>query len=443
MSATARSSYDSRVTLRAASIKVSGAAAVIAAVGIVYQQAALSYFFNDDFQWLQRAREFRLIDLFDLARYDHFYRPVIEIYFSLGRRLFGCAARPFHVASVAIHLINTLLLFEFAASLSRRRVFAFLTAVFFAVQPAYVEAVAWVAAITDLLPATWYLLTLWMHLLFLERGGARLRAASIGAFTLCLLTHESSATLLPMLVALEWSVASEGRLPATRRSAADRIARYAPFVALLAGYLAIEYVVNSRSYLIREGHYAFGWHAVSHIFQYIVSLFVGIRTTATYVAIAAVTAMLLWRGTPRIRFFVAWIYVTLAPASFFTWGNASRYMYLPAAGFALLLAAAIVALEQMAKTRTNPRAARAVAVVVAATLAIRYAVFAKREADLFRGRTRPYERLAAAVAGSNSSRPSAAVVYVDRVLAESVPDSYLDPAAAAARCGGDVRVLIQ
>jgi len=39
------------------------------------------------------------------------------------------------------------------------------SALFFAVQPGFVEAVAWVGAITDLLPALWYLLTLWMHLL--------------------------------------------------------------------------------------------------------------------------------------------------------------------------------------------------------------------------------------------------------------------------------------
>lgn len=429
--------------LRAVSIRIAGAAAVIVAVGIVYHQATLSYFFNDDFQWLQRAREFRAANLFDLARYDHFYRPIIEIYFYVGQRLFGCAAWPFHAMSVAIHLINTLLLCLLASALSRSGFVAFLTAMFFCVQPAYVEAVAWVGAITDLLPACWYLLALWTHLLFLERGGARFYAASIAAFAACLLTHESSATLLPMMIALEATLGSERRLQAARETASDRAARYAPFAVLLIGYLALEYVVNSRSYLIQEGHYAFGWHAVPHVLEYIVSLYVGQRTVMTYVLIGIVTGLLVWRGTPRMRFLVLWIFLTLAPVAFFTWGNASRYAYLPAAGFALLLAEILAACESVVAAWWTPHAARAATLVLASAIAVRYGLFAKKEADIFRERTRPYERLVAAVSSANSSHPSAAVVYVDREDAEAVPTLYLDPAARAARCAGDVRVVIR
>ena len=443
MSLTARSSYDSRLMLRAVSIRLAGAVTVIVAVGIVYHQAALSYFFNDDFQWLQRAREFRAANLLDLARYDHFYRPIIEIYFYLGQRLFGCTAWPFHAMSLAIHLINTLLLFLLASALSRSGFVAFLAAMFFCVQPAYVEAVAWVGAITDLLPACWYLLALWTHLRFLERGGARFYAASIAAFAACLLTHESSATLLPMMIALEATLASERRLPVARRSASDRAARYAPLALLLIGYLALAYVVNSRSYLIREGHYALGWHAVPHVLEYIVSLYVGQRTVVTYVLIGIVTGLLLWRGTPRMRFAVLWIFMTLAPVAFFTWGNASRYAYVPAAGFALLLAEMLAACESVVAAWWTPRAARAGTLVLASAIAVRYGLFAKKEADIFRERTRPYERLVAAISSANSSHPSAGVVYVDREDAEAVPALYLDSAARTARCAGDVRVVIR
>jgi len=451
VSLTARSSYDSGLVLRAVSIRLAGAVIVIVAVGIVYHQAALSYFFNDDFQWLQRAREFRAANLLDLARYDHFYRPIIEIYFYLGQRLFGCTAWPFHAMSVAIHFTNTLLLFLFARALFRSGFVAFLTAMFFCVQPAYVEAVAWVGAITDLLPACWYLLALWTHLLFLERGGVRFYAASVAAFAACLLTHESSATLLPMMIALEATLASERRLPALsevegpgpRQSASERAARYAPLALLLVGYLALAYVVNSRSYLIREGHYALGWHAVPHVLEYIVSLYVGQRTVVTYVLIGIVTGLLLWRGTPRMRFAVLWIFMTLAPVAFFTWGNASRYTYMPAAGFALLLAEMLAACESVVAAWWTPKAARAGTLVLASAIAVRYGLFAKKEADIFRERTRPYERLVAAIGSANSSHASAGIVYVDREDAEAVPALYLDSAARTARCAGDVRVVIR
>ncbi len=79
---------------------------------------------------------------------------------------------PFHIASIAIHLINTLLLFLLARALTGRTSFAWLAALLFCVQPGYTEAVAWVAAITGLLSATWFFLTLWLYLLFLQGGGA-------------------------------------------------------------------------------------------------------------------------------------------------------------------------------------------------------------------------------------------------------------------------------
>src|SRR4029077_7525245 len=157
-----------------------------------------------------------------LSRYDHFYRPIVEIYFYLGDRLFGCAAFPFHLASLGIHLINTLVLYLFARALTGNRFFAALTAMLFCVQDGYVEAVAWVGAITDLLPSLWYLLAMWLHLLFLVRRRVWFYAGSLAAFTACLLTHESSATLLAMMLALEVPLIAETRAPVDANSIAGR-----------------------------------------------------------------------------------------------------------------------------------------------------------------------------------------------------------------------------
>jgi hypothetical protein len=420
-----------------------GALGLVAAVGLIYSDAARAYFFNDDFQWLQGARAFRVANLLHIERYTHFYRPVIEIYFYLGRRFFGCAAFPFHLASIGIHLANTLLLYLFARLLTGKQAFAGLTALFFAVQPGYAEAVAWVGAMTDLLPALWYLLALWMHLLFLRGRGVRFYAISLAAFATCLLTHESSATLLPMMIALEVTAVWErGERPAGR-SVARRAMRYAPFALLLAGYLVLEYVVNSRSYLVKEGHYQFGWHAVPHAFQYLITLYVGRRDPVSYLLTAAVSAALLARGTPRVRFFVLWMLVTIAPASFFTWGNVSRYLYLPAAGLAMLLAEMILEVRNLAAQPVSPRVARAVTIALTAALAVRFAVFAAKVPAGFREWTRPYERYVAAVRKANPAPSPGSVVYVDRADAWGVPAMYRDPAGAVASCGADVHVVVR
>lgn len=422
-------------------------------MGLIYYEAAVSFFFDDDFHWLQGARQFQAANLLRLDRYDHFYRPVIEIYFYLGQRVFGCSPLPFHLLSIGIHLVTTLVLFLFARSLTGGLAFASLAAVLFAVQPGYVEAIAWIGAITDLLPALWYLLALWMHLLFLKGRGPRFYALSIAAFVACLLTHESSATLLPMMMGLELLLMAEGRsagAPALRvdvgvvgRVLWTRLAKYLPFAVLLVMYLALEYVVSNRSYLVREGYYAFGWHAVPHVLQYLISLAVWRRMAIAYLVITVVLAALLAGGSPRVRFFVVWILVTLAPVSFFTWGNASRYLYLPAAGFALLLSELLLAGPRVAARYVPPRAARALVVVVAAGLAVRFAVFAQQGADGFRERTRPYERLAAALRQPRAAPPRDGVVYVESFDVYGIPEIYVDAAAQTILCAPNIHVVVQ
>jgi hypothetical protein len=77
-----------------------GAVALTAIVAAIYRDVTRAYYFNDDFQWLQGARTFAVANVLHIERYNHFYRPVIEIYFFIGRRLFGCHAPSFHMSAV-------------------------------------------------------------------------------------------------------------------------------------------------------------------------------------------------------------------------------------------------------------------------------------------------------------------------------------------------------
>ena len=61
-----------------------GAALIVAAVSVIYRAAIISYLFNDDFNWFDEAGRFAFANLFHFDRYNHFYRPVVEIYFYLG-----------------------------------------------------------------------------------------------------------------------------------------------------------------------------------------------------------------------------------------------------------------------------------------------------------------------------------------------------------------------
>jgi hypothetical protein len=206
-------------------------------------------------------------------------------------------------------------------------------------------------------------------------------------------------------------------------------------------FLAIAYEVNSRSYLVRDGYYTFGPHAFRNAFHYIVALYVGKRTLFDYALIAAAFGAVLLRGSLRMRFFAIWILVTLLPVLFFTWGIASRYLYVPAAGFALLLAELLIAAEREAARWMPARAVRAATTFVALALVVRFALFAQEGVEGFRERTEPYVQLAEAITESQPNLPSDRIVAVDRKIVEAVPALYRDPAAETVLCSRDIRLV--
>ena len=414
---------------------------VLGLVAVVYRGALDANFHDDDFNWLFDARRFDWAHLVDFTRYSHFYRPVVELYFTAGLAAFGCAPAPFHALSIAIHLANVAQVFVLAHALTGRALAAYLAALLFCVQPGYVEAVVWVGAITDLLPAFWKLLAMNLWIRHLQAPAPGWYAGTLAAFTLCLGTHESAVTILPMLLALdallEWPGLQPGAWAAWLRR---RLLRYAPLAMLLVAFLGVTYYVNSRSYLVTDGYYRLGWHAVPKIYDYLASLYVGRRRFWWRVATTVVVAAIAWRGTPRMRFYLLWILVALLPVSFFTWGNASRYLYVPAVAFAMLAAELLLAGAPLLE-RFAPRPTRLVLAAVVAFLVLRFAAFATRGVEDFREVTRRYDRFNAVVREAHAAAPGPEI-HVPAAVLKDIDVLYRDAAAETALCTRGVRVVV-
>jgi hypothetical protein len=419
------------------------AAAIVVAVAVMYAPAAGGYFFNDDFQWLESAYRFDVARFVHLDRYDHFYRPVIEAYFYLGYRVFGCDARGFHLLSIGVHLLVIGAVYLLSRSLTKSRAFAALAAVFFAVLPGFADAVAWVGAIADQLPALWYVLTIWLFLLFLRGRGLWCYLLALVTYVLCLLTHETSATLPVMMVALEITVLWEQRSWPPAGDLARRATRYIPFALVMVGYLAVEYIVNTRNYVVTDGHYRLGWHAVPNTLDYIVWLYVGKRNLLSHIGIVTVGLAMLTVGTPRVRFFVLWILVNIAPVAFFTWGNAGRYLYLPAVGFAMLLADAVLAGHALLERRVSRRVALAVTLAVVLGLSARFGMFTFKSAARFAERTQPYRAYVEEIRAANPNPKPFDTVEVSEATARPIPVLYREVAARAAFCMDNLSVTIR
>ena len=403
-------------------------AAIVAATAVVYWRAVFAYFYEDDFQWLASRLVFHPAELLRFGSYSHFYRPVIELYFWMAAPLFAGSPLLFHLANVALHAVNGLLVFVLVRTFTGSDRHGFLAALFFVVLPAYIEAVAWVGALAE--PVTTFFVCLSIHgFVQWRRGrGAAWQALSLLTFWLGLMTHESAVMILPLLVLAEWTVVDRDD-----RGWRRAVLRFAPYAALLAVYLAIDIPINRRSYLVGEGYYRPGIHAVRNLLDYVISLYVGKRNAASHAGVALVLAALLVKGTPRVRFATAWMILTLLPFLSFTWGNTSRYAYTPAVGFAMLLAEGVEWLDRFLSRWTvyRPRASgarirAAVVTAVAAFLTIRFMGFAMKGSANFAARTEPYRQFVTALRAAHPTLPPGSTVEVDPAIDARLHHAYLE-----------------
>jgi hypothetical protein len=402
------------------------ALAVAAAAILVYHAAPGTYFYNDDFQWLLAANSFRWADWLNPWAHDHFFRPLPDLYFHLARLAWGGSAPAYHLASVLLHLLNAILVWRIGTLLSGRRVFA-VAALCFVVQPGPVEAVTWVCAVSTVFAGTFYLTTAWFHIRYLERHTPASACLAAGSFALCLASHESSVMLLPLLYVVECVRERRVRKPWERDRYGFVFSKYLPYAALLGVYLGAEYVVNARNYVVTEGHYALGLHVFRNLVDYVIALHLGQHTTAVRIAVVAVSALLLALGSGRVRLYTLWIWLTLVPASLFTWPNVARYEYLPAIGLALLVTEGVVFAESLLRRVGPRRLAAGAAVVLMTVVVVRSAAFAYNRVQTFQRTAEPYRTFVTEFQREHPAKPSGRTVTAIP-FPPDLPPTYIEAA---------------
>ena len=85
---------------------------------------------------------------------------MIDAWFTISVAACGDATACYHVATLAIHLLNVAMVFLLALMLFGDQRVAFLATLLFALEPAYAQAVVWISAITGVLATTCYLASL-------------------------------------------------------------------------------------------------------------------------------------------------------------------------------------------------------------------------------------------------------------------------------------------
>ncbi len=297
------------------------------------------------------------------------YRPLFLIWLRLHYILFGLNPWGWHLTTVLSHVAVTLLVYFLAFRLLKDRLAAVFAALIFGVHPTHVEAVAWVAGVTEPMLALLIIPAFFCHMNKRRKGpSARLWfTGSLLLYALGMLAKET-AIILPLIIfASEWiwtESAAGGRLRVWWMKTRAATVAILPYAVLTAAYLVVRIVAlhgfqnprHPQSFLTMVLTWpSVLWFYIQHLvwpvhlgpfydMGYVAHP--GLRNVVLpAVAVIAVAAGL-WKWaslSQRAALAMVWLVLPILPVlnlQVFGAGHFvhDRYLYVPSMGFAMLVA---------------------------------------------------------------------------------------------------------
>jgi tetratricopeptide (TPR) repeat protein len=190
------------------------------------------------------------------------YTPLTLLSHMLDRTLFGDHFGGHHLTSVALHALNSILLFFALFSMTRARGPSAAVAMLFAVHPLNVESVAWIAERKNVLSTTFWILSMWAYASYARRANFALYLCAALSLALGLLAKPMLVTLPLVFLLLDYwpldrirwgkSKAAEQTLSTSRRSIGFLIVEKLPLLAICAASIVATLHAQSRGVLSTE-----------------------------------------------------------------------------------------------------------------------------------------------------------------------------------------------
>ena len=292
----------------------------------------------------------------------NFYRPVFMVWFAVVRHVLGASPGWYHLATILLHLVVVTEAFVLARLLFRDDLTAAITAALFALHPAKVEDVAWVAGSGEPLFAAFFLGTFICY--WHARSSDRRLGWTIAAVALFLLAlfSKEQAIVGPAILAVYEFWDRRGR-PLIERTGKTVLA-ILPYALASAVYWTVRFRVmhglteeasqiSIRKTLLTQPmawlwylrHLVFPFHLAVFYPDLIARQFSVTKVLLPALALLAIAAVV-WHFARRSSegvLLAAWFVLTLAPpvAMVLMVQPHDRYLYLPSFAAAAGLALAI------------------------------------------------------------------------------------------------------
>ena len=301
---------------------------------------------------------------------SNYYRPMLNLFYMFNYYVFGLQAWGFHLVNILFHAGNSVLVFLIMSRLldgftTRTDGGAplllsspLIAALLFAAHPIHVEAVTWIAGLSDVSFAFFYLLSFYLYVR--SRGSYRWQYVfSVLFFFLAVLCKEPGLTLPVLLIAYDHAF---GNRPVWRFA---QMMRYAAFLLVAAFYFVIRFRVLGGFTPLQRLAKLSAAEQIINVFplfgQYLQKLllpinlnfwpvFNPITSLVSVEGILSVCLAMIFAGAlvlalkkdKMVFFSLVLVVAPLAPALYLKGviGKpfADRYLYLPSVGFAMLTA---------------------------------------------------------------------------------------------------------
>lgn len=288
------------------------------------------------------------------------YTPMVLISYALEYHFFGPKPRVFHRHNLVLHLLNCLLVFFLIYLLCRDPLVCLVTTLFFAIHPVQVEAVAWIQGRKDLLFSFFYLTSLILYIVGLQKGNKkRFYYFSLLFFLLSLLSKILAMSLPLVLLAIDYykgrgfnKTAVINKIPYLALAVAFVI--FSIFSVSTADYSSFTFSTN-----ILHNLFLFFYAIIFYVNKALAPLSLSARystaipavfpTLAFHLILFSAAAFVFYRIKKSLNresvFSLLFFCLTLLPtAAFYLIGKpyADRYLYIPLIGIFFLAALWVV-----------------------------------------------------------------------------------------------------
>lgn len=306
------------------------------------------------------ARNFESLYRFGLW-WPLFHRPLARIFFNFCKFFFGFNPQGYNVIGVAVHIINSLLVYHLASFLNKNKKIALVSALFFSIFCANYAALLEMDTLEEKLAAFFYLLCVISYIKFVNLSGSNKKLLyyfiSFFSFILGLISRETLYSLPLILLAYEMFFIN-GSI--SLASIKQKILRLSPFLLISFVHIMIAATKFPDGYRIKERLgflFSFPQGLVINIatlmkllfipfdFQYATVAFGDTKyhpLANSFLIVAVFIFLIFLIKDKSYKFSLSWVILTILPVATRAYRVEERGLYLASIGASFLLSLLIL-----------------------------------------------------------------------------------------------------